>query len=119
MYTSAAFAQPVESAEASGPLRADPVTSPVTSPATGPAAGPVASWSRRISSPWYVTVPVVLPDGRTGTQTFVEWADSRGQAREEAIRKAATPDALRHRRNAVIVLADRVTVEPWRRPAWW
>ncbi|OKI12524.1 hypothetical protein [Streptomyces sp. CB03911] len=107
MYTSAAFAQSLEPAPGSGTLRADSGT------------GPVGGWTRRISSPWYVTVPVTLPDGRTGTQTFVEWADSRGQAREEAIRKAGTPDALRHRRNAVVVLANQVTVEPWRRPAWW
>ncbi|MFI8084536.1 hypothetical protein ACIF6L_27510 [Kitasatospora sp. NPDC086009] len=102
------------------------VFAPPSEPAPVPAAsctargaGQVAAWSGRSSSPWCVTVPVAFPDGRAGTQTFVEWADSSGQAREAALLRADTPDALRRRRNAVILPVGRVTVEPWQRPAWW
>ncbi|MFJ1709779.1 hypothetical protein [Kitasatospora sp. NPDC088346] len=105
--SASAFAPPPESAPV--PMASD----------AGQSSSRVAAWSRRVRSTWYVTVPVTLPDGRVGTQTFVEWADSSGQARTAALRRAGTPDALRRRRNALILPAGQVTVEPWKRPAWW
>ncbi|MFJ1709471.1 hypothetical protein [Kitasatospora sp. NPDC088346] len=78
-----------------------------------------AAWTSGTDSLWYVTVPVTLPDGRPGTQTFVERADTCDQAREAALCKADTPDALRRRRNALILPTDQVRTEPWQRPGWW
>ncbi len=59
-------------------------------------------------SPWLITLQMRNPDRRRGTHSFVEWATTSGEALDAALLRARTPDAVRHRRDAVLVLPDAV-----------
>ncbi|WP_371478138.1 hypothetical protein [Kitasatospora sp. NBC_00315] len=59
-------------------------------------------------SPWLVTLPMRNPDRRRGTHSFVEWAHSSADALDAALLRARSPEAVRHRRDAVLVLPDGV-----------
>ncbi|MFC9331302.1 hypothetical protein [Kitasatospora sp. NPDC057015] len=59
-------------------------------------------------SPWLVTLSMRNPDRRRGTHSFVEWARTSGEALDAALLRARSPEAVRHRRDAVLVLPDGV-----------
>ncbi|MCX5208867.1 hypothetical protein OG689_06095 [Kitasatospora sp. NBC_00240] len=82
-------------------------------PGTAYADRPTRRASPDGCSPWIVTLHIRHSDGRAGTHSFVEWALTSPQAIASALRRASTPAARRHRRDAVVEAGATAVAEFW------